>query len=190
MMIDQLRFTHFLIAATAALLLSVAALGPGAARSEAAQCKGADTPAFKMKARSARKATLCLVNKERRSHHLGALHLDGHQQEAASRHNRLMVQKRCFSHQCSGEPDIVGRLEKSGYLPCNCSWSIAENIAYGGGGTSSPRSIFEAWMGSSAHRINIMSGQFEAVGIGIDRGSPEGGGNDSATYTMDFGYKN
>ncbi len=188
-MIHQLNLTRFLVVAISALLLSLVALGPGAERSEAAQCKGADTPAFKSSARAARKATLCLVNKERRSHHLRALHLDGHQQEAASRHNRLMVQKRCFSHQCSGEPDIVGRLEKSGYLPCNCSWSIAENIAYGSGDTSSPRSIFEAWMGSSAHRINIMSSRFEAVGIGINRGSPAGGGNDAATFTMDFGYK-
>ena len=189
-MINQLRITHFLIAAIAALLLTVLALGPATARSEAAQCKGADTPAFKMGARPARKATLCLVNKERASHHLGSLRLDRHQQKAASRHNRLMVENGCFSHQCSGERDIIGRLEQSGYLPCNCSWSIAENIAYGGGSTSSPRSIFEAWMGSSAHRVNIMSGQFEAVGIGITRGTPEGGGKDSATYTMDFGYKN
>ena len=189
-MVNQLRITHVLLATIAALLITVVALGPAAARSDAAQCKGADTPAFKMDAREARHATLCLVNKERSSHGLKALHLDGHQQEAAARHNRLMVQKSCFSHQCSGEPDIIGRLEKSGYLPCNCNWSIAENIAYGGGDTSSPRSIFDAWMGSSEHRMNIMNKSFEAVGIGIDRGSPEGDGSDAATYTMDFGYKN
>ena len=189
-MVNRLHINHVLLAVMATLLATFVALGSAADRSEAAQCKGADTPAFKMDASAARKATLCLVNKERASHHLDALHLNGDQQEAATRHNELMVDKHCFSHQCSGEPDIIGRLEQSGYLPCNCTWSIAENIAYGSADTSSPRSIFEAWMGSSAHRINIMSNQFEAVGIGIDSGSPEGGGDQAATYTMDFGYKN
>lgn len=185
----QLRITHVLLAAVAMLLVAVAALGPAAARSEAAQCRGSDTPAFKQDARSAREATLCLINRERTSRGLHSLHFDRHQQEAASRHSRLMVQKHCFSHQCSGERDIVGRLEATGYLPCNCNWSIAENIAYGTGDTSSPRSIVDAWMGSSEHRINILNKEFEAVGIGIGRGSPESSDDNAATYTMDFGYK-
>ena len=101
-----------------------------------------------------------------------------------------MLKKNCFSHQCSGERDLVGRMDAAGYLPCNCAWSVGENIAWGGGSTSSPRSIVDAWMGSSAHRINMLSSNFEEVGIAIHRGTPEGGGGDSATYTMDFGYKN
>jgi uncharacterized protein YkwD len=186
-MATQLRISTTALAAIA-LLVALAALGPGAARGEAAQCKGGDKPAYSLKAKQARKATLCLLNKERHSRGLKHLRFDRDQQQAASRHSRMMVKDRCFSHQCSGERDLVGRFEDSGYLPCNCYWSVAENIAYGTGGTSSPRSVVGAWMDSPPHRVNILNKQFEAVGVGISRGSPDGDSG-AATFTLDFGFK-
>lgn len=184
------RSTSQLLIAFAVVVLALVALGPAASRGEAAQCAAASTPAFKLSGKAARKATLCVVNVERVKRGLGRLRFDGKQQKAAAGHNRLMLKKSCFSHQCSGERDLVGRLDAAGYLPCNCAWSVGENIAWGAEKTSSPRSIVDAWMGSSAHRINMLSSNFEEVGIAIHRGTPEGGGGDSATYTMDFGYKN
>jgi uncharacterized protein YkwD len=168
--------------------LAIVALGPGAPRGEAAQCAAAGTPAFKLSREAARKATLCAINVEREHRGLGRLRFDRHQQEAASRHNRIMVEKRCFSHLCPGERDLVGRFVAAGYLPCNCYWAVAENIAWGVGGTSTPRSIVNAWMKSSAHRINILNPRFDEAGVGVNRGSPEGGGQ-AATFTMDFGFK-
>lgn len=181
---------QLLLAFAAVVVMALVALGPAASRGEAAQCAAANTPAFKLDGKAARKATLCVVNVERAKHGLGSLRFDDKQQQAAADHNRLMLKKNCFSHQCSGERDLVGRMDVAGYLPCNCAWSVGENLAWGSDETSSPRSIVDAWMGSSAHRINMMSSSFEEVGIGIDRGTPEGGGGDSATYTMTFGYKN
>jgi uncharacterized protein YkwD len=169
-------------------LIAALALGPAATRGEAAQCAAANTPAYKLSREAARKATLCAINVERRHHHLGRLRFDRHQQKAASRHNRVMVEKRCFSHQCSGERDLVGRFISAGYLPCNCYWGVAENIAYGSGDTSTPHSIVNAWMNSALHRINILNPRYDEAGIGVNRGTPEGGG-DAATFTMDFGYK-
>lgn len=174
------------VAWTAFVLLML--LGFGADPSNAAECKGSSVPAYELKGKTAEKATLCLINRERDAHGMGSLRVDGKQQRAAKRHNKVMIRQRCFSHQCSGEPDLVGRMEDSGYLPCSCSWSVGENIAWGSGSISSPRAIVDAWMKSAGHRANILNRQFEEIGIGIHQGSPAGG-RDSATFTTDFAYK-
>ncbi len=101
-----------------------------------------------------------------------------------------MVRRKCFSHECPGEADLTGRLTSARYLPCGCSWAIAENIAYGGGRLGSPREIVEAWMHSPDHRTNMLNPDYRDIGIGADDGTPTGGrGADGATYTTDFGYR-
>ena len=72
-----------------------------------------------------------------------------------------MVKKNCFSHQCPGERDLTGRLMKANYLPCNCSWGIAENIVYSSGGSATPRRVVDMWMTSAGHRMNILNGSYE-----------------------------
>lgn len=42
--------------------------------------------------------------------------------------------------------------------------SAAENIAYG---QRSPESVMDAWMNSSGHRANILSGNMEYIGVGV-----------------------
>jgi uncharacterized protein YkwD len=163
-------------------------LGPGADPSEAATCTGAGTPAYELGSRAARHATLCLLNRERAARGMKPLRVDGKQQKAASGHNRTMIRDRCFSHQCSGERDLVGRIEDSGYLPCSCTWSVGENIAWGSGSLASPQKIVQAWMDSPSHRANVLDRHFDEVGLGIDAGSAAGM-DDSATYTADFGHK-
>lgn len=186
-MIKSLR-TELALALAWTLFVLVMLLGPGADSSQAAECSGSETPAYELGGDKARAATLCLINRERAARGMKPLRSDRKQQKAASGHNKLMIRKRCFSHQCSGERDLVGRMEDSGYLPCSCSWSVGENIAWGSGSTSSPRSIVSAWMNSAPHRANILNGQFEEIGIGIHSGSPEGS-KQTATYTTDFAYK-
>lgn len=178
-----------LVIAFAALLAALLLLGPAAERSAAAQCKGGDESVSETGTKAAEKITLCLLNKERAASGLRALRKHSDQQQAASAHNRLMVKKDCFSHVCPGERDLVGRISSAGYLPCNCSWGVGENIAWGTGSTSSPKAIVSAWMGSSAHRANILSPRFEEIGVAIDEGSPGGPHHGAATYTTDFGFK-
>ena len=43
-------------------------------------------------------------------------------------------------------------------------YSAGENIAYG---QTSPQKVMSAWMNSSEHRANILSADFEYVGIGV-----------------------
>ncbi|MFN8113457.1 MAG: CAP domain-containing protein [Solirubrobacterales bacterium] len=175
-------------ALAAAFLLIALALLPGEAA--AAQCKGGDARPAKLSEKRASKAVFCLLNKERRSHGLRPLHRQRSQAEAARKHNRRMVKSGCFSHECPGEKDLVGRLTAADYLPCNCSWGVGENIAYGSGSYGSPRKIVDMWMHSSGHRANILNGAYQHIGVAVKSGTPGSGrSRDGATYTTDFGYK-
>lgn len=175
--------------ALAGLIVAALLLGPVAARSEAAQCKGSATPAFRMSDRAASRATLCLLNKQRASHGLGPLRKDAKQTNAANMHNRVMIRTGCFDHLCPGERDLVGRITSTGYLPCSCTWLVGENIAWGRGGTASPKRIVAAWMRSPPHRANILNPRFDQIGVAVDSGSPADWHGGAATYTTDFGFK-
>lgn len=175
--------------ALTALLVAVLMLGPAAGKSQAAQCKGGAKSAYTMGEDAAAKATLCLLNKERAAHGLGALHEDVKQTAAAVEHNQIMVRTECFSHLCPGEKDLVARIASTGYLPCVCTWQVGENIAWGSGKTASPRLIVAAWMSSAPHRVNILNPKFDEIGIAVDSGSPEGDIEEASTYTTDFGFK-
>lgn len=171
-----------------AVLASAVAFASAPPMATAAQCRGAD--AQKLSSTRAEKTMLCLINKQRRNHGLRKLHRQPQQAKAASRHTKTMIRRRCFSHQCPGEKDLESRLEQVNYLPCRCSWGIAENIAYGSGGNGSPRSVFKAWMHSGDHRANILGGGYQHIGIGVATGSPVAGRDGgSTTYTADFGYR-
>jgi len=178
-----------LVVALAMLVLFLVGASMPAGAS-AAQCKGGDAGPAKLSDKRAAKAVYCLLNKERRSHGLKALHRQSSQTKAAREHNRKMVRSRCFSHQCAGEKDLVGRLTGTNYLPCKCSWGVAENIAYGTGRYGSPRSIVDAWMHSSEHRANILNGGYQHIGVAVSSGTPTAGrSRDGATFTTDFGYR-
>ncbi len=179
---------RFAVLALALVGLAATLLGPAAAPSSAAECRNSSNPAYKLSGKEARKATLCLINKERDKRGMRDLRADKRQQRAAASHNRTMLRKNCFSHQCAGERDLVGRIQAAGYLPCNCSWSVGENIAWGSGSSSSPRQIVGAWMNSAPHRANILNRRFEHIGVAVGRGAP-GAGGQAATYTTDFGFK-
>ena len=184
------RLNSSRIAALAAALLIVAlALAFSASPAAAADCKGGSVPGYELTGKRAGKATLCLINKERSSRGLDRLEMSGDARKAALAHSTVMVRKRCFSHTCPGEGDLLKRLSQADYLPCNCSWGVAENIAYGFGNESSPRAMVDAWMGSPPHRVNILNRSYEHIGVGVRHGSPTGG-SQAATYTTDFGYRN
>ncbi len=176
--------------ALGALLVALIALAVLPGQAAAAQCKGGDARPAKLSDKRASKAVLCLLNKERRSHGLRPLHRQRSQARAARKHNDTMVRSGCFSHECRGEEDLVGRLTDAGYLPCGCSWGVGENIAWGSGSSGSPRDVVDSWMHSSGHRANILNGAYEHIGVAVASGTPGAGRlRDGATYTTDFGYK-
>jgi uncharacterized protein YkwD len=165
-------------------LLAATAVAVGAAPAAAA-CRGAGAHPASARISTVNKATLCLLNAERRKAGLSALRENSRLDSASVKHSRDMVRRRYFEH-----GDFSARIKKTGYLSGASSWALGENIAWGGGSYSTPRSIVPMWMNSPGHRANILNSRFKEIGIGIARGAPQAGQRDAATYTTDFGYRN
>jgi uncharacterized protein YkwD len=172
--------TAVALAAALSLLLAAAPTASAACRNARATTESATNHALV-------RATLCVLNVHRARHDLGALRLNRKLSTAARRHSRAMVRERFFSHESPNGASFVDRIRATGYLEGAQSWSAGENIAYGSGTRSTPRSIGRAWMNSPGHRANILSESFVQIGIGIASGTPVGAGG--ATYTTDFGRR-
>lgn len=183
------------IALALAAFLAVALLGAGPAAGEAqagtSACKRfGDTAAYKLRKQPARKAVLCLLNKQRKKRGLPKLERDRKLQKAAQRHNDHMLAKKCFSHQCPGEGSLEQRLRSVDYLKSGLSlWAYGENIAWGEKGRSTPRAIVKAWMNSAGHRANILNRSFRELGVGVSAGTPYSAKAKGATFTTDFGLR-
>jgi uncharacterized protein YkwD len=150
-------------------------------------CRAADASASQVSKRALVRATLCVLNAQRARHNLRPLRLNYRLSGAARRHSRSMARRGFFSHTSPGGVSFVDRIRRTGYLARARSWYLGENIAYGSGPGSSPRSIGTAWMNSPPHRANILSRSFREIGIGLASGTPAG--DRGATYTTDFGRR-
>jgi len=176
-----MRLSRPALAFAAALTLSLAAAPAASA------CAGAGASTENTTSRVLVRATLCVLNTERARHGVGTLRLNRRLSAAARGHSHAMVSDRFFSHESLSGASFVDRIRATGYLSGAQSWSVGENIAYGSGSRSTPRSIGRAWMNSPGHRANLLSESFRQVGIGIASGTPVGSGG--ATYTTDFGRR-
>lgn len=182
-----------LFAALSGLLLTLAAAGPAADRASAAgPCnKWGNKESNEITVGHARKAVLCLLNRERNSRGLPKLERDKKLQRASQNHNNYMQSRKCFSHQCPGEGSLTSRLQKVRWLTGGLSsWGYGENIAWGGGGFGTPRAIVKQWMNSSGHRASILNRSFDEVGVGYGKGTVSSKNANGSVITTDFGYKN
>ena len=138
-----------------------------------------------------RKATLCLLNAQRRAHGLHKLRENGKLRHAAAGYSRLMVSQGFFSHVSPSGSTLESRVNRTHYLNGARSWTIGENIAWGTGSLGTPRAIVKAWMNSPGHRQNILNGTYRDIGIGVATGAPiaAGAAAHGGTYTTDFGYR-
>jgi uncharacterized protein YkwD len=169
------------LALTLVLLLAVA---PTAS---AAGCSSANASVGATSKRALVRATLCVLNVERKKRGLRPLRLNRKLAAAARGHSGAMASRHFFSHNSLNGSSFLDRIRRTGYLRGARSWNVGENIAWGTGRLGTPRAIGRAWMNSPGHRANILSRSFRAIGIGIAAGSPSGGAG--ATYTTDFGRR-
>ncbi len=157
----------------------------------AAKCRHAKERPADLTVNQLEEAVECLVNKRRKQRGRSSLKEKSALSLAAARHSLRMLASGCFDHICAGEPDLTGRLHATSYLPCKCTWRAGENLAWGRAKLGTPTAIVKAWMKSKKHRSNILTGDFEHLGVGAARGRP---GNatqkSSATYTFVFGFRN
>jgi uncharacterized protein YkwD len=179
-----MNFSKHAAVAAAALAVFLVAV-PSA--SAAGACTAANASASQASKRALVRATLCVLNAERGRHNLRRLRLNSRLSDAARGHSRAMARKRFFSHTSLSGASFVDRIRRAGYLSGARSWAVGENIAYGSGSRSTPRSIARAWMNSPPHRANILSSSYRSIGIGIASGTPVG--RRGGTYTTDFGRR-
>ena len=174
------------LAATAAVAAIVLAAPAGAS---ASACADADLlPAADNLPRVAA-STLCLLNEERAAQGLRPVTENAALTRASRDYSRLMVDGRFFAHESPDGTDVVDRVTRAGYLTTGeGGWVVGENLAWAQGVLASPRKVMEAWMNSSGHRRNILSAEYEEIGVGVVLGTPVPGPA-GATFTTDFGKR-
>ena len=181
------RDTGTVIAAVLVAVALVLVIGPGftepASAGETPCSRYGDKRPTELE-HKARNAVICFINREREERGRGRLDRDSRLVTAARRHSEKMRDKGCFSHQCRGEVSVLQRLKNVNYIVGGLSrWAYGENIAWGTGSYGTPRQTVNAWMRSSGHRANILSGTFRDVGVGFAERNGKG------YYTADFGLR-
>jgi uncharacterized protein YkwD len=161
--------------------------GPDDAR--AASCAGAQAMPAQGVPDTIARATLCLINVERRGRGLHPLRSSRRLAAAARGHSLDMVRKGYFSHTAPEGSGVVQRIRHSGYLHSAKRWRVGENLGWGSRGEGSPRAMVRAWMNSPPHRRAILTSSYRDAGIGVVLGVPGPLRAPGATYTVDFGVK-
>lgn len=155
---------------------------------KAKACANADVTPSAANLRAMAKATLCLVNQERRQRRLVALKANKSLGKVATRFATRLVTGRFFDHTAPDGTTTLDRIRSSGYLTGGLRrWWVGENIAYATGKLATPKAIVAGWMASPGHRANILQSRYRDLGLGVSLGSPDG--PEGATYVHDFGRR-
>jgi uncharacterized protein YkwD len=103
---------------------------------------------------------LDLTNKAREKEKLKPLKPNLILFQVARAHSANMAKQRKMAHKLDGK-QVDQRTDDAGY-----DWALcAENVA--GSEELMPKFIFDEWMKSKVHRVNIVKDKFEEIGIGI-----------------------
>jgi uncharacterized protein YkwD len=106
-----------------------------------------------------------LTNKERKSAGCPALRHDDALHTAAENHSRDMAAYGYLNHTNQNNEGPEVRIERAGY---STQYGWAENIA---AGPTTANAVMKMWMGSPAHRDNILNCKFKALGVGVAQAS-------------------
>jgi uncharacterized protein YkwD len=163
---------------------------PVAVGSPDASCTGGSLEPTSENLEHIERATLCLVNAERRARGLRQLRPNRRLARAALGHVREMVARQFFAHDSPSGRSVGDRIRGTGYLAGSIAWTVGENLAWGSGSLARPRAIVDAWMASPGHRANILNRSFSEIGVGIVVGAPLVRSMPAAaTYNTDFGMR-
>ncbi|MBA2349801.1 MAG: CAP domain-containing protein [Solirubrobacterales bacterium] len=138
-----------------------------------------------------RMATLCLVNRERMKRGRVKLRRNRTLEGVAARYTKRMIAEEFFDHVSPDGSTLADRVKRTSYIRGTLKrWSLGENIAWGTGHLSTPRSIVAGWMKSSGHRDNILRRGFREAGFGVIAAVPDSSvGGRAATFTNVFGAR-
>jgi hypothetical protein len=131
---------------------------------------------------------LDLINAERAREGVDPLRLEQRLNDSAEDHSAWTLAADTFSHIGANGSSPTARLRDAGFK-FQGSWSSGENIAWqserGRGGIADDvAQLHASLMNSPGHRANILSPNFELVGIGVERGDFKG--YDGVVVTQNF----
>lgn len=172
-------------------LLVIAALGAPPVASSSTRCANADLVPTAENLKQVSRATVCLVNVERKLRHRKALRTNKQLELAAQTFSSRMVSEGFFAHVGPEGSTLKTRVRRgTSYLRGARTWTLAENLGWGTGKLSTPRHTVRGWMKSRGHRVNVLSRRYRHIGVGVTAGSPTSlGGRSAATYTANFGSR-
>lgn len=175
----------------AAGLTAVAIIAAAASPHEApaAACPGQNAEPAQTSRQQVARATLCLINAERRTRGLRILRSSGRLSQAARRHSRDMAGRHYFSHTSPGGTTFPERIRRTGYLRGANDWFVGENLAWGTRAKGTARTVLRVWMTSPSHRRVLLTPSFRDVGLGVEWGVPDRQLAGGATYTVNFGVR-
>lgn len=149
--------------AVAVTLLVLSA--PGAAR---AACRNASVvPTTPAEIARAERATVCLLNRERRKAGRARMRDNRKLGLAGARHAVDMLFYGYFAHERGGGATFDQRIIAAGYTKRAGGWSLGENIGWSIAPGATPRAMVRAWMASPGHRKNILYRRFRDAGVAI-----------------------
>lgn len=130
-----------------------------------------------------------IINIERAKAGVQPLAFNSSLNTASEKHSAWMDKTDTLSHTGEGGSGPVERMKSAGYVFYDAFWTAGENIA--ALSTRSPSGyvdevdlIHSFFMGSSAHKSNILNGTFREMGIGYILGNYQG--YESVFITQDF----
>jgi uncharacterized protein YkwD len=176
-----------LVSGLTAMALIVSAVGPH--KASAAACRGENAEPGRPSGQQIARATLCLINAERRRRALRSVRPNARLSKAARRHSDDMVRRHYFSHTSPGGTTMPQRIRRSGYLRAADGWLIGETLAWGTEARGAARRVVRSWMHSPNHRKVILTRAFRDAGVGVAWGVPDRHLAGGATYTVDLGVR-
>jgi uncharacterized protein YkwD len=165
------------------LILAVSPAGAATATAGAA-CAHATAATGTVSAATIRRATVCLINRERRARGRRGLRSSATLTRAAQLHAQDMVARGYFSHVSPAGSTFADRIRRAGYTSAGPLAAASENIAWDAT-PMTPVQTVRAWMASKPHRTNILSRAFRHIGLGVVLGAPRGP-RTGATYAVTF----
>jgi len=123
-----------------------------------ANLAGADKDDFKLSKEE--QQVLDLTNAARAKEKLPALKADPLLCKAARAHSANMAKQKKLAHELDGK-DGGKRIDATGY-----DWAVwGENV--GSSEELAVKEVFDGWMASKDHRVNILKDKFKEIGIGL-----------------------
>ncbi len=161
------------------------------ARAAAAACPGETLVPTVADAPFVDAATLCLIDRIRAAYGLRALHPNRYLHLVAASQVATMVRWDYFADDRPSGQTPLSLVRITRYTARSAGVAVGQNIAWGTGSLSSPRSIVAQWMASPPHRAVILTPGYRDAGIAAAPAVPGSlaRGRSGATYAMEFAVR-